>query len=312
MSQLAPDEFQIPEDDDAAKTAPSNYKFGKKGTGNLKSNDSTSPTENTPKVSGLSLPRSLVNNTGKALIPSQPAPLALTENKSIKSPPISPQITGEAPKFANATPAERFHIITRQLGLVPSLEQPLVLGITSSVRGEGRTTVALGLATAISQQTPLPVLLVEADIAQPALALEMEFINKGLCEYLRGELRIDRAIEQNALNDLSIMFAGEANGQSLQTLRSARLDDLFNQLSHTFAVVIVDLPPLAVTAEVSRLITQVDQVLMVVQAGVTPASLARSALQLVPEEKRTGVVLNRTRPAFGPFHWLNRLLHKVV
>ncbi len=188
----------------------------------------------------------------------------------------------------------------------------MVLGVTSSVRGEVRTTVALDLAAALSQQTPQPVLLIEADIAQPALAMELGASNIGLCENLRGEIRFDRAVKPNALNDLSILFAGEANDQALKTLRSARLEDLFAQLVREFAVIIVDLPPLALTAELSRLITQVDPVLMVVLAGATPARLARAALELIAEDKRTGVVLNRIRPAFGPFHWLFRLFRKVV
>jgi Mrp family chromosome partitioning ATPase len=108
------------------------------------------------------------------------------------------------------------------------------------------------------------------------------------------------------------MFAGEANGEALKTLRSSRLDDLFDELVRQYAVIVVDLPPLAMIAESSRLLNQVDRVLMVTQAGVTPARLVRSAMALIPEEKRSGVVLNRTRPAFGPFHWLSRLFHRTI
>lgn len=216
------------------------------------------------------------------------------------------------PDFDNSSLTERFHVMFQQLGFIPSLEQPLVIGVTSSVRGEGRTTVALGLATAISMQIPLPVLLVEADVVQPILATDLGSNNQGLCEYLRDELTLEEAIHQEALNELAVMFAGDLNGQALKTLRSNRLEELFAELIEQYAVIVVDLPPLAMTAESSRLISQLDHVLMVVQAGSTPSRLVKAALDLVPEDKRAGVVLNQTRPSFGPFHWLGKLFHKVV
>lgn len=226
--------------------------------------------------------------------------------------PNQPAGSRLTPDFSNSSLTERFHVMFQQLGFTPSLEQPLVLGVTSSVRGEGRSTVALGLASAISMQIPAPVLLVEADIVQPNLAKDLKLENQGLCEYLRDELPLEDAIHPQALSELSIMLAGDANNQPLRTLRSGKLNLLFEELVQEYAVVVVDLPPLAMTAESSRLISQLDHVLMVVQAGATPSRLVKAALDLVPEEKRTGVVLNQVHPPFGPFHWLARLFHKVV
>lgn len=239
---------------------------------------------------------------------SMALPVPLPRQKKA-SQPVGSRLT---PDFNNSSLTERFHVMFQQLGFTPSLEQPLVLGVTSSVRGEGRTTVALGLASAISMQIPAPVLLVEADVIEPNLAKDLKLENQGLCEYLRDELPLEEAIHPEALSELSIMLAGDSNGQPLRTLRSGKLNLLFEELVQEYAVVVVDLPPLAMTAESSRLISQLDHVLMVVQAGATPSRLVKAALDLVPEEKRTGVVLNQVHPPFGPFHWLARLFHKVV
>jgi Mrp family chromosome partitioning ATPase len=264
----------------------------------------------------LSLPRSRVNNgnsnnnNGKRFEVVKENQNAAISNSQLthERDRTGREIAEFTPDFGNVSISERFHLMIQQLGFTPSLEQPVVIGVASSVRGEGRTTVALGLANALSEQTPLPVLLLEADLTQPVLANGLEMTNLGLCEYLRGEL----PIHCDTLNDLTIMFAGEVNGEALKTLRSSRLDDLFDELVRQYAVIVVDLPPLAMIAESSRLLNQVDRVLMVTQAGVTPARLVRSAMALIPEEKRSGVVLNRTRPAFGPFHWLSRLFHRTI
>jgi Mrp family chromosome partitioning ATPase len=260
----------------------------------------------------LSLPRSRVNNSNSSKrfeVVKEGQSAAISNDRLTRETDRSGREIAEfTPDFGNVSISERFHLMIQQLGFTPSLEQPVVIGVTSSVRGEGRTTVALGLANALAEQTPLPVLLLEADLTQPALANGLEMTNLGLCEYLRGEL----PIHCDTLNDLNVMFAGEANGEALNTLRSSRMDDLFDELVRQYAVIVVDLPPLAMIAESSRLLNQIDRVLMVTQAGVTPARLVRSAMALIPEEKRSGVVLNRTRPAFGPFHWLSRLFHRTI
>ena len=90
-------------------------------------------------------------------------------------------------------------------------------------------------------------------------------------------------------------------------LRSERLDKLVKILSQQSAVVVVDLPPMATTGEAARVISQLDRVLMVVEAGKTPAKLVQSALELIPDEKLAGVLLNRTKPAFGFFHRIKGL-----
>ena len=48
-----------------------------------------------------------------------------------------------------------------------------VIGVTSSTRGEGRTTVALGLASTLAGDLDCDVLLVDADLDNPSLAHEL-------------------------------------------------------------------------------------------------------------------------------------------
>ena len=203
---------------------------------------------------------------------------------------------------------KQFQRIIQQLKMTPGLEQPLVMGIASAVRGEGRTTVALGMATAIAQMIPLPVVVLEADLEHPTLAKDMNLVNNGLSEFLRGEREWDDAIQPTAKADLMVIAAGDGQSNPMELLRSERLTFLIALLSQHFAAIIVDLPPLSSVGEAARIINQLDQVLMVVEAGSTPAPLVKNYMELVPQEKIAGVILNRTRPAFGLNHWVKRLL----
>jgi Mrp family chromosome partitioning ATPase len=196
----------------------------------------------------------------------------------------------------------QFHRLIQQLEFQPSLERPLIIGITSTLRGEGRTTVALGMATALAQQIPLPIVLMEADLERPSLANDLGLPNRGLAEYLEDYLTLDDLAYSTSLPDLHVIVAGECDVPAMQALRSERLGSLIKLLSQQAAAIVVDLPPMASTGEAARLISQLDLVLMVVEAGSTPSKLIKSALELIPVEKQLGVLLNRTKPAFGFMH----------
>ena len=205
---------------------------------------------------------------------------------------------------------EYFHQITQRLDLVLDPTRPVVLGVTSSVRGEGRTTVAMGLATSIARQLPVKVVLLEADLENPALAADLQLPNLGLSEYIRGEIEFHDLIQETAQPDFSVILAGDCKGEALKTLRNEYFDKIITMLRYRFAIIIVDLPPMAKIGEATRIINQTDLVLMVVKAGSTPEKQVKTALELVPEEKLIGVVLNRTRPAFGLFSMFKRAFKK--
>ncbi len=211
--------------------------------------------------------------------------------------------------FDRVAVSRQFHRLIRQLDLSPSLRTPLVIGITSSVRGEGRTTVALGLASGLAETVPLPIVLIETDLEQPVLAQDLNLDQAGLSDYILGELPIVKLTQATKIPGLVVIPAGSANGQALRILRDEGVSNLFSLLRQQFAAIIVDLPPMFMTGEADRVISQIDRVLMVVEAGSTPRKIVKSFLELIPEEKVAGVVLNRTRPAlnlWGPLKKFRR------
>jgi Mrp family chromosome partitioning ATPase len=255
----------------------------------------------------------------------RPKPIPIKKTMPTKFAPVAPETTeieetekgkgkGKSKKkrtlnadFDRVKLDYQFHRIVQQLEVQPSLETPLLIGVTSTLRGEGRTTVAMGLASAISQEIPLPVILIETDLTHPTLAEDLGIDQQGLSEYLRGDIELDDLVQSTSLADLAVIVGGDCKGQALKLLRSERLSELIHSLSYQFAAIVVDLPPMSMTGEAARVINQLDRVLMVVEAGSTPNRLVKTALELIPEEKIMGVLLNRTRPAFGFFQWVKRL-----
>jgi Mrp family chromosome partitioning ATPase len=201
----------------------------------------------------------------------------------------------------------RLYRVYEQLDEEPSLDNPLVIGITSSLRGEGRSTVALGFASIVARSVPFPVLLVETDLGQGSsfLSEDNTAYENTLANYLRGETSFDELAHQSGVGELHYIPAGIENKQALRLLRSNRLDDLFERARRRFGVIVLDMPPMVLSAEVGRLISLSDKVIMVVEAGSTPRRLVASNLEYLGADKLGGIVLNRTTPS-GP-----RLLRKL-
>ncbi len=256
------------------------------------------------------------DDTAEKLVP--PGGVPESEPKSIIS--KAPGNLGKPPKksrrkkngqveadYDKVTVDAKFHRLIQQLDIKPSLDRPIIIGVTSTLRGEGRTTVAMGLASALSQMVALPIALLETDLENPALAQDFDLPAYGVSEYLRGELELDDLTQSTNLPDLAIVVAGQCDVPALDLLRSQRLPKLLKILNQHFAAVVVDLPPMCRTGEATRVMAQVDKVVMVVEAGSTPGKLVKSAMELIPEEKLLGVVLNRTRPAFGLARLFERL-----
>ena len=271
--------------------------------------------EETKPASKPVIPPASEKNPASIVKAAKPAPKELEKRPETGEKPATLSNPVTSKKLSRARQSSydqrrldfQFHRIIQQLDIKPSLEIPLVIGVTSTLRGEGRTTVALGLAAALAQEIPLPVVLLETDLERPSLADDLTLANRGLCEYLGGELELDDLAQSTDLPGLRVIVAGDCEVAPLKVLRSERLDKLVKILSQQSAVVVVDLPPMATTGEAARVISQLDRVLMVVEAGKTPAKLVQSALELIPDEKLAGVLLNRTKPAFGFFHRIKGL-----
>lgn len=186
---------------------------------------------------------------------------------------------------------------------IPATARPVVIGVTSAISGEGRTTVARGLAETLADDLDVPITLAEVDLDRPSLALHYNITPApGLCEVLREECRLDevtRAISEK----LSVITTGAVGPGSARLLRQLPAHDPFHGPHAPNGVVILDLPPI-INHSYSLLAASVaDAVVLVVRAGVTPSDVVREAVARLEDKPPQGVVFNGPRsslPAWWP------------
>ena len=179
--------------------------------------------------------------------------------------------------------------LTARNSLIPAR----VILVTSSVPGEGKSTVTANLAAAISQLGNR-VLLIDGDLRRPAQH-RMWNCNycQGIREVIQGETELANAVTQPMPN-LKLLASGEVVSNPLAILDSHEMNQLIAKSRRVYDLVLIDAPPLPVTADILTLNKLVDGVLFVSRPGVIEhesAELAQEILETI-QDKILGIVVN--------------------
>jgi len=173
--------------------------------------------------------------------------------------------------------------------------------IVAPRHGEGTTTVAIGLATALAKERESRVLLIEGNLRTPCLgAVLPSMTDTGLSDFAAGRAAPDALATRIDGYGFSAIAAGSTRGQPVNL---EVFDALLSRLRSQFDFIVVDGPPVNAYADASVLATKVDGVILVVEADRTSVSDAETAKRQLDKvgARILGVVLNRRRsyiPAF--------------
>jgi len=181
------------------------------------------------------------------------------------------------------------------------------LGVTSSCRGEGVSTVAAQLAITAASLGAHRVLLVDANFAHPALHGVLRLsVGPGLAEALSADRDDSIAIRQTSIDNLAVLTAGKANGQASRLYGSTEVARLVESLQGQFDLVVYDLPACAEDSSAMRLAGLLDGIVLVIEAEHVRWEVARSAKEdlLRSNARLLGVVMNK-RPEYLP-RWLQQ------
>jgi Mrp family chromosome partitioning ATPase len=237
---------------------------------------------------------------------------------------LSIQNSGQEPQLA-LEPARRAVITRRRRQDAPSSEELLehfrriylsvepmdgqeihsIIGVTSAVEGEGRTTVALGVAASMAADLERPVVLIEADLTHPGLhsALGLE-PQPGLSEYLRRECDLSEALRQ-ITPTLFVLPAGDAGTDAGRLIRQLVNADLRSRLDSSGAALVLDLPPVLASSFGVLASSMVEALIFVVRAGHSETEDVKRALERLDPVAVRSVTLNGARQGLPT--WLRNL-----
>ena len=147
-------------------------------------------------------------------------------------------------------------------------KQGRVLGVCSAVKGEGKTTISMGLASAIARRAATPVLLFESDLASPNLAEDLQLPNReGIAEGLDGSTWWPDGVQKTPGDHLSVIAAGVTSQGPLVLLDKPELELLVAELRGRYHHIVVDMPAILEREDAGRLVELVDGVVFLIGAG---------------------------------------------
>jgi len=175
--------------------------------------------------------------------------------------------------------------------------------VTSAFAGEGKSFCAINLAMSIAAERDTYVLLVDADVAKPSVPRELGIESgPGLMDCLIDPARdVGELVQPTNVERLSLLPAGRSHEQATELLASASMKELIDHLSDRYEdrIIIFDSPPIMMTTEARVLASYMGQIVMVVEAGVTPREAVTDALASIGSPEVVGMVLNKAREARG-------------
>ena len=145
-----------------------------------------------------------------------------------------------------------------------------IFGVTSSVRGEGKSTTAVNLSYTFAQSGKR-VLLIDADMRLPSVASKLSLPGTpGLSNLLAGLSEEKACLHiSKQFSNWVILPAGDIPPNPSELLGSERMHALLERYSETFDFIIIDLPPVDVVTDALVISPWTDGLIVAVRQNYT-------------------------------------------
>jgi protein-tyrosine kinase len=169
--------------------------------------------------------------------------------------------------------------------------------ISSPVKRDGKTTVAVNLAVALSLDYEEKILLIDGDLRAPSIHRYFNAPESpGLADYLASDAKMNlkSLVQETFVSGLWILPSGKPSHVASELLAKERMKQVLEEAKAEFPGhhIIIDSPPILSTPDPLVIARHVDGVLLVMRAGKTPRDYLTKALQSLNSNKVMGVVLN--------------------
>ena len=145
-----------------------------------------------------------------------------------------------------------------------------IVGVTSSLHGEGKSLTALNLAYSLAE-SGRKVLLIECDMRLPTLRRKLnQPKTPGLSNLLAGMNETGNVFHSNVIiKGLNILFAGDVPPNPSELLASKNMSKLISEVENFYNFIILDLPPVGEVSDALIASKLTDGMVVVVRQDYT-------------------------------------------
>ncbi len=202
----------------------------------------------------------------------------------------------------NSVEIDCYKVLRTKIQLLTKQKGWNTLMITSPQPAEGKTLTSVNLALTFSKVYNQTVLLVDADLRHQNVHNLLGFeSDSGLMDYLVKDKPLEDLIIWPGVDKLTLISGGETISNSSELLGSSRMKALIQEMKSRYSdrYVIFDTSPLLIGDDALALAHYVDSIVMVVEEGRSSTKDVKKALDMLPQEKFLGFVMNRQAQALS-------------
>lgn len=180
-------------------------------------------------------------------------------------------ITSKMPKSISA---EAYRSLRTSIKF-SSVDKPIkTIVVTSSIPGEGKSTISGNLAITLSQ-SGARVLLIDCDLRKPSIHKKFRVVNDlGLTDILVDKCSLKDVIKK--IDEYLFMItAGTIPPNPSEIVGSNSMEDLIKELSLSFDYIVMDTPPVIPVTDPLLLAAKSDATIIVVRARKTKEKIIR-------------------------------------
>ena len=170
-----------------------------------------------------------------------------------------------------------------------------MIGLTSCQPSEGKSTVAVAMATLIAQ-SGARVILVDCDLRHSSISrLLAPDASAGFLDVVAGTADLADVVWVDPTTQMEFLPVGASVSNATEILASRASKSLFDSLQVKYDYVIVDLAPLVANMDVRATAGLIDSYLLVIEWGATKIDAVEYALRNAPaiHANIMGAVLNK-------------------
>ena len=189
--------------------------------------------------------------------------------------------------------ADRFRFLRMSLREIWNTGKLKSLLITSPLPRDGKSTIALNLATALAEGGKRTVLLMEADLHNPTVTQQLGLeCRRGLADCLEGSVEPVSVVRRLEPLNWYLLSAGEPRSNPTELLQTEAYAGVLEKLSPHFDWILIDAPPVTPLTDALSLARQANATLLVAREGRTPRELIEKAIAVLGRQRVLGIVLN--------------------
>jgi len=191
-------------------------------------------------------------------------------------------------------PAESWRVVRTNLMFSSPDRELKTVVVTSACPQEGKTTIVVGLASAVAQSGK-SVVIIDADMRQPRLHAIFELgRGTGLTTALRGEAEVEDLVRTTEVPGLFVLPSGPIPPNPAELCQSERLVEMVQKLAQRYDRVFLDSPPMMLVTDPVLLAARFDATLLVVRTNKTAKKTVQDCHRQLGEVGATvlGCVLN--------------------